>query len=173
MLYSILIVASILASSCAFNAPENIRSKVVFDPFNFVEKASNNELVRYKEAELKHSRWAMIGATALPIIESKTQVPAIHAFDYLSDEVKTLILGAIATGEGMTILKGYENPFSLKDTNSYFKMKEDYIPGDIGLSFDEKLVQKLEMKELISGRIAMVGFILMTLQELITNKSIL
>ena len=173
MLYNIFILASILASSCAFNVANNVRSKVVFDPFNFVEKASNNELLRYKEAELKHSRWAMIGATALPIIESKTHNPAIHAFDHLSDETKTLILGAIAAGEGMTILKGYENPFSLNDSSSYFKIKEDYVPGDIGLSFSENLTQELEMKELTSGRIAMVGFILMTLQELITDKSIL
>ncbi len=173
MFYCIFLVASVLASSCAFNVPGTIKSNVVFDPFNFVERASDNDLIRYKESELKHSRWAMIGAAALPLIESKTQVPAIHAFDHLSDEAKTLILGSIAAGEGMTILKGYENPFSLNNTNSFFKMKEDYIPGDIGLSFNERTIQELETKELTSGRIAMVGFVLMTIQELLTDKSIL
>lgn len=173
MLYNFLLVASILASTYAFNVPGKIKSKVVFDPFNFVERASDNDLIRYKESELKHSRWAMIGAAALPLIESKTQLPAIHAFDHLSDEAKTLIVGSIAAGEGMTILKGYENPFSLNVSNAYFKMKEDYIPGDIGLSLQENLIEELEMKELTSGRITMIGFALMTIQELITDKSIL
>ena len=173
MLYSIFLIASVFASSYAFNVPGTIKSSVVFDPFHFVERASDNDLIRYKESELKHSRWAMIGAAALPLIESKTQLPAIHAFDHLSDETKTLILGSIAAGEGMTILRGYENPFSLNDSNSYFKMRKDYIPGDAGLSLNDKQTSELEMKELTSGRIAMIGFVLITLQELITNKSIL
>lgn len=145
----------------------------LFDPFKFMDRADVSTLARYREAELKHGRWAMISTLTIPLIETSNQNPAIHTFDNLSDTNKLLILTFILMGETNNILKGYENPFSkTEDGSNYFKLKSSYQPGDMGyeiLSVDDV---NLHDKELNNGRLAMIGFLGMAVQELITNKQL-
>ena len=167
-----LVLFSCLSLASGFIFHGSTRPIERFDPFGFIEKSSENELLRYREAELKHSRWAMIGATAIPLIETNTHSPAIHAFDNLDDTWKTLIIGTIAAGEAKNILVGYENPFSLRNSDSYFKLKESYQPGDLGLNIVDHENENLANKELNNGRLAMIGCIGMIAQELTTNSQL-
>lgn len=167
-----LLLLTFLVSSNGFLLHGSTKPLKNFDPLGFMEKSSENELVRLREAELKHGRWAMIGAISIPLIESNTNSPAIHAFDNLDNTWKTLILFAIAAGEAKNILVGYENPYSLTDSNNYFKFKDSYQPGDLGLKIVNNENEELANKELNNGRLAMIGCIGMIAQELATNHQL-
>ncbi len=62
-------------------------SRFDFDPLGFAERASPAEMVKYREAELKHGRVAMLAITGMlfaevwhPMLYAPTNVPAIFAF---------------------------------------------------------------------------------------------
>lgn len=164
----LILFSAIFASSTAFNFQGATKPLGFFDPFGFVEKSDTSELIRLREAELKHGRWAMISAVSIPLLESSSRQPAIHTFDHLEGTQKALILTSIMTTEIFIILKGWENPYTLP--NRYFKMKEDYQPGDLGLKLNAELNDDLLNKELNNGRLAMIASIGMIAQELATDS---
>ena len=62
-------------------------SRFDFDPLGFAERASPAEMVKYREAELKHGRVAMLAITGMlfaevwhPMLYAPSNVPAIFAF---------------------------------------------------------------------------------------------
>ena len=112
----------------------------------------------------------MISATSIPLIESKTHLPAIHEFDHLTNNMKLLIIGAIMMGEITSMRKGWENPF-VSRSNS-FRLRSTYQPGDIGFGVSNHDDVLLHNKELNNGRLAMIAALGMIVQELITNKPI-
>ena len=161
-----------IASASAFNFQGATKPLGFFDPLGFSKDASQNQLVRLREAELKHGRWGMISTLAIPIQESVTHTPSIHNYDTLPDTPKVLILAAIMMSEFAYMLKGWENPF--EGTDNFFKVKPDYQPGDLGFRLGSSSVSDdLLNKELNNGRLAMIASLGMIVQELVTNKSIL
>ena len=160
---------SLLTGTMCFTMNGSTPPLGLFDPFKFTEKSEPNVLSHYREAELKHGRWAMIASSAIPLIESKTQVPAIHEFEKLSNNMQILIVLSIMAGEITVMRKGWKNPFEDNGAN-YFKLLDDYTPGDVGLGIlapDDSVFQN---KELNNGRLAMIGSIGMIVQELATGK---
>ena len=144
----------------------------VFDPFKFQEKTDLSTLARFRESELKHGRWAMIAASTIPLIETKTHSPAIHEFDKLPANLQLGIVGIILMGEGASMLKGWKNPFE-NGTSNYFKLEDDYQPGDLGFEISNHDDVDLHNKELNNGRLAMIAAAGMIAQELVTNKPLL
>ena len=140
-----------------------------FDPLNFAEK---RDIAYLREAELKHGRWGMIGATSIPLIESFTHRPAIFEFQDLADTKQFLITGLIGAVEFQTMLRGWKLPWK-----EPFSLNDDYQPGDVGLGLlkdktsDETGV--LMDKELNNGRLAMIAFMGMLAQELVTSKPLI
>ena len=125
-----------------------------------------------KEAEKTNGRWAMIAASTIPLIESKTRSPAIHEFDKLPANLQLGIVGFILMGEGASMLKGWKNPFE-NGTSNYFKLEDDYQPGDLGFEISNHDDVDLHNKELNNGRLAMIAAAGMIAQELVTNKPLL
>ena len=104
-------------------------SRFDFDPLGFAERASPAEMVKYREAELKHGRVAMLAITGMlfaevwhPMLYAPSNVPAIFAFQGTLQQSSILAPVLLAIGAVETAsFPGWEP--------TDFKMKDGYVPG--------------------------------------------
>jgi len=152
-------------------------SRFDFDPLGFAERASPAEMVKYREAELKHGRVAMLAITGMlfaevwhPMLYAPSNVPAIFAFQGTLQQSSILAPVLLAIGAVETAsFPGWEP--------TDFKMKEGYVPGSYAnleglspwtkdkLSAEDYL--RKEVVELNNGRLAMLACIGLWAQELV------
>lgn len=136
-----------------------------FDPLGFSE---NKDMAYLREAELKHGRWAMVGSLAVPAMEQMTHRAGIFEFSALPVNTQLCFLTAVAAYEFQFMLNGWKNPY----TNS-FELQDNYQPGDAGFRLQDltdEASATLMDKELNNGRLAMIGFLGIMAQELVTQK---
>ena len=145
-----------------------------FDPLGFTKNKPQNELIKLREAELKHCRWGMVSAVAIPATELVTHQQAIHVLDSADHSTLTLFTLMVGAFELQSILLGWENPFT--NSSNFFKMKSDCEPGDLGFKISKSFLGRNETfmldAELNNGRLAMIGSLGMIVQELVSNQPI-
>ena len=146
-------------------------SRFDFDPLGFAERASPAEMVKYREAELKHGRVAMAAFVGFLVNYQGITFPAdltmsgekfsslgtgnpLLAWDNISDKGKWSILGFIGLLE---VLGEAEKPHYMRGGKSgthdlvwYFGSK--YLSGK---TEEQKL--RSRTAEINNGRLAMIG----------------
>mmetsp|Transcript_32230 Transcript_32230/g.113468 ORF Transcript_32230/g.113468 Transcript_32230/m.113468 type:complete len:232 (-) Transcript_32230:92-787(-) len=181
------------AAEFAYGLPGNAipgapGSRFDFDPLRFSERGTQSEVVKYREAELKHGRVAMIAATGMlvsevwhPLLLEVVNVPAIYAFQLTLQKEFFFVplLAGIAAVESLSIF-GYQGKPAGWSTDLKFKMNEDYKAGSYGevgpwtaenLSAED-YAQK-EVQELNNGRLAMLAVAGIVAQELVTEQPVM
>mmetsp|Transcript_28657 Transcript_28657/g.83799 ORF Transcript_28657/g.83799 Transcript_28657/m.83799 type:complete len:242 (-) Transcript_28657:304-1029(-) len=163
-----------------------------FDPLSFSKRANKADLVKFREAELKHGRVAMLALPGFLLSEDfhpffpdlpKWEFSLFAFQDTLEKPVEEpllllslLVIGAI---ESITIKKsGWSVPegeLGAKDS-TFFKMNEDWTPGAYFVrgpwapeNLSEEEFAKKQLSELNNGRLAMISILLVVLQEAITK----
>jgi len=160
-----------------------------FDPLGLSEGKTPEELKKWREAELKHGRIAMVATLGIltgesfnPFFDGKITGPAINQFQQADGMVPyfwVLTLFAVALVEGQNILTGWESPADTKNRASGMAyLKDEYVNGDLGFDplnlkpADQDAFDELRTKELQNGRLAMLGVAGMVAQELVNGKGI-
>lgn len=149
------------------------RTSVNFDPIGFTE--SSPEWINwFREAELKHSRAAMLATVGLVVPEfiripgeqfSFEAVPnVLDAHNALIDTSMKQILLWIGLIEAMTIP-------AVNNLNEFDRMPGDYSFDPLGLKpSDPEKFKEMQLKELKNGRLAMIAIGGMVAGSYITGK---
>tara|TARA_B100000795_G_scaffold234063_1_gene193079 strand:+ start:264 stop:1067 length:804 start_codon:yes stop_codon:yes gene_type:complete len=156
-----------------------------FDPLNCAVDIST--LKKYREAEIKHGRLAMLASVGWPL--SEIYHPYLSKFvnkmDMLSFNGKapSILNGGLDKINPLffiTIIVFTATVESIKLNNNYNNYFDDKIPGDLGfdplklyVNKDPKTKSDLELKEINNGRLAMVAITYYALCEFINNIPII
>jgi hypothetical protein len=160
-----------------------------WDPAQYTLDASEAQIKYYQEAELKHSRIAMlaflgivVGETMNPLFDGKITGPAIFQFqqaDAIFPAFWVGVLMLVGWIEGQTIIDCWQDPSeTFTDVNGLAKLRPEHIPGD--LKFDplnlmpknEAKLTTMKTKELNNGRLAMIGVAGIVAQEFVSRTSV-
>lgn len=176
------------SSQFAYGLPGTLDPVPEFDPFNFAEKASLDDMKRYREAETTHGRVAMLAVLGFLITEaplefhpffntaSKDIGPAIRHLDEVRAavpfffEILVLVIGIAEFNRAVT---GWETPGDNEQV-----LRDSYFPGDVGFdplglkpeTWEE--FSEMSTKELQHGRVAMLAAAGFIAQELTNGQEI-
>lgn len=155
---------------------------VGFDPLGFVK--SSEDLMNYREAEVKHGRLAMLAAAGWPLSEvlDKKIASAIGMAPLLdaSDRVPSILNGGL----------GKVSPFywigclaaaAAIDAYGIYRSKnaKDYLPGDFGFDplglypSDEEGKMRMQLAEIKNGRLAMIAITAFAVQEFVSKAGVI
>jgi hypothetical protein len=159
-----------------------------FDPLGFAEKADENTMKRYREAELTHGRVAMLATVGFLVgekvegssflFDSQITGPAISHLAQVPVGFWIALTVAIGAAEQYRATVGWVEPENVP-VDQPGLLRADYTPGDIGFDplglkpFDPEGLKNTQTKELQNGRLAMLAAAGFMAQELVDGKGIL
>jgi hypothetical protein len=167
-----------------FGLPGAISPLGFFDPLGFTKDKGVDGVKRLREAEVMHSRVAMMATLGYIIGESTPTITYgmdVHhtiANNQIPEIPGTVLFPFFLTIniiEALRASKGWVEP----GLGPLFTLRENYYPGDIGFDplglkpKDAKEFDNMAAKELSNGRLAMFAVAGMCVQEQINGKGIL
>lgn len=174
------------------NAPEHLDGSLAgdvgFDPLGFA--SSKKTLYWMREAEIKHSRLAMLGALGWPLSEvlHNKLAGVLHLDSMLAPggRAPSVLNGGLSSSYVSGILlftlivTGYLESLSMNNGTVFWDSEkpDGYIPGDYGfdplnlynLKGDKKLMETAEIK---NGRLAMLAITMFAIREAITGLPVI
>ena len=166
-------VSSVLDGSMAGDAG--------FDPLGFAK--TEQDLLKYREAEIKHARLAMLAAAGWPLSELyDKKIANILSLTPLldgNDRVPSLLNGGLgkvspAYWAACLVLAGGVELYGMSKKNS-----PGYFPGNLnvdpfGLYPKTEAEQKsMQLKEIKNGRLAMIAIFGFALQEFVSKVGVI
>lgn len=155
---------------------------VGFDPLGFAK--TKDDLLNYREAEIKHGRLAMLAAAGWPLSElfdkklaTLIGAPAIVDATDRAPSVLNGGLGKISPVYwAVTLLAGAA--IDLYGINRS-KSVSGYIPGDLGFDplglypTDKAGQERMQLTELKNGRLAMIAITAFAVQEFVSKIGVI
>jgi hypothetical protein len=159
-----------------------------FDPLGFAEKADENTMKRYREAELTHGRVAMLAALGFLVgeqvegssflFDAQITGPAIGHLAQVPVGFWIALTVAIGAAEQTRATVGWVEPENVPVAQPGL-LRPDYTPGDIGFDplglkpTDSEELKVIQTKELQNGRLAMLATAGFMAQELVDGQGII
>jgi len=164
-----------------FGLPGSVAPIEKFDPFNFLQGKTYEQVRTWREAELAHCRVGMLAAAGFLVQEKFHPLfnadggPAIEQIPKLPVVMWPIIAIGIGGCEALRISYGWADP---SEPNHVFqKLKPNYVPGDIGFDplglkpTDPAEFKEMQTKELQNGRLAMLAAAGFLAQEAVTGET--
>ena len=160
----------------------SLAGDVGFDPLGFAK--SSEDLMNYREAEVKHARLAMLAAAGWPLSELfDKKIAAALSLDPLldgSDRVPSLLnggLGKVSPAYWVACI----GAAAMIDIFGQLRMKSEkgnnYVPGDFGLRLgypsNEAGQQRMQLAEIKNGRLAMIAVFGFAIQEFVSKQGVI
>lgn len=173
-------------------APENLDGSFAgdagFDPLGFSK--SKKSLYWMREAEIKHSRLAMLGALGWPLSEviHNKLANSLHLDSVLASggRAPSILNGGLSSKYASftllftLLITGYLESLSMNKGIIFWNAEKPkgYVPGDYGfdplnlynLKGDKKLMETAEIK---NGRLAMIAITIFVIREAITGLPVI
>jgi len=149
-----------------------------WDPLGFSVNADVNTLKRYREAELVHSRVAMLMVVGTFAGESLHKGPVIGHLNQASQLVWVALVFFVAWIELIRAQIGWVEPENVPPDQPGL-LRADYVPGNLGFDplglapRDPLEFKVMQTKELQNGRLAMIAAAGIMGQEWVQQKGIL
>jgi len=169
------------AGEFCYGLPGSIAPFEKFDPFNFLDGKTFEQVRTWREAELAHCRVGMLASAGFLVQEKFHPLfnadggPAVDQIPKLPAIMWPLITFGIGLCEAYRISVGWSNP---SEPNHVFqKLRAEYVPGDIGFDplglkpTDPAEFREMQTKELQNGRLAMIAAAGFLAQEAVTDQT--
>jgi len=143
-----------------------------FDPLKLGVNKSEKKVKLLREAELQHSRVAMISILAMMGIDMFQDKPAINYLFDMNWDQQYLFWNSAGITEFGRLLIGWKYPNFGEKNPKYFELKEEYQPGNLLGREVENIEKNLFIQELNNGRLAMLACIIYMGTELATGRAI-
>ena len=159
-----------------------IAGDVGFDPFGFAK--TKEDLMNYREAEIKHARLAMLAAAGWPLSElfDKKIASALNLAPLVdaSDRAPSVLNGGLGKVSPVywaacIIAAGAIDLYGINRSKSG---GEGYVAGDLGFDplglypKDEAGQQRMQLAEIKNGRLAMIAITAFAVQEFVSKLGV-
>ena len=160
-----------------------------FDPLGFAK--SREDLMNYREAEIKHARLAMLAAAGWPLSEllDKKIAVALHMTPLVdaSDRVPSILNGGLEKVNPFYWMAVLASAAAIefyginKSKQAALNNDESYFPGNLGFDpfgfypkdDDTDGQQRMQLAEIKNGRLAMIAIFGFAIQEFVSKSGVI
>jgi hypothetical protein len=154
---------------------------VGFDPLGFAK--NSEDLMNYREAEIKHARLAMLAAAGWPLSElfdaKIANTLGLHPIVDASDRAPSILNGGLGQISPVYWIACLGGAAAVELIGLSQKKKSNYTPGAIGFDplglypKDGAGQERMQLAELKNGRLSMIAITAFAVQEFVTKIGVI